>query len=149
VNVTIEGLEELNRRLEKLEDVGKKPILTKALKIRADAVRDAAKSRAPRRTGALAGDIMRGPSFGASLYEAVIQVGTHTVDHGFYQEFGTGSSFQAAAARALGYPGQGSRASRNMPAQPFLIPAVRATESSSIAAIERELQTEIHKAENA
>ncbi len=148
--VSIQGFEELNRRFNALEAVGKKTVLAKALKARAEIIRDAAKSRAPVLTGELKSDIMVGPSFSGDLYRAAVQVGTaNDVFYGYYQEFGTGASFQSAAARALGYPGIRNASSRNMPAQPFLVPAVRATESSSISAMERELQSEIHRAENA
>jgi HK97 gp10 family phage protein len=150
--VTIQGLEDLNRRLKALEDVAKKPVLTKALTARAEIVRDAAKANAPRgKTGKLASNIFVGPrNVGSDLYEAAVEVGTgKDVFYGYFQEFGTGTSFEAAAARALGYPGQSKSKRHNMPSHPFLRPAVDSTVQSSMAALEAVLQHELHKAENA
>ena len=147
--VRIEGLEQLNRRLEALTRVARQPILAKALKARAEIIRDAAKSGAPRSTGALQADIFVGPSIvGGNLYESTVEVGTgKDVFYGYFVHFGTGTSFDAAAARALGYPGRSKSNRRNYPGIPFLTDAVKSTQAASIAAVENVLEQEIRKAE--
>jgi hypothetical protein len=92
-----------------------------------------------------------GPSRVASnIYEAQVEVGTgKDAFYGYWVELGTGASFDAATARALGYPGSSKPTAHNVKPQPFLLPAVKATEVASIAAMEAVLQQEIKKAETA
>lgn len=147
MTLTIQGVEELNRRFNALADVARKEVLASALKVRAEIVRDAARSNAPVRTGRLRSSITIGTKRGTAPFEASIQVGPgKEAFYGYFVEFGTGSSFQAAAARALGYPGHSKSGSPSRKAQPFLIPAVNSTEDASIGALERQLQIAINKA---
>lgn len=148
--VEIQGFQELQKRFKLLEDVGKRKVLTVANKARAQLVRDTAARLAPKgKTGLLAANLQVRQKATSDETEAQTYVATGKDQfYGRHQEFGTGTNFEAAAARALGFRGRSKSNRRNEPAQPFMRPALAATEASGIAAIEQELQRAIHKVEN-
>lgn len=150
MTLKLEGFGQLDRRFTALTAVGQRSVLGKALKARGVLVRDEAKSRAPKgRTGNLSEGIELRQKSETDVSEAVTQVGTGKKEfYGYFVHFGTGRGFDAAAARALGYPGRSRSTRRNVPGIPFLTDAVAATESSGHSAMESVLQKEITKAEN-
>ncbi len=148
--VKIEGLEELQRRFKALEEVGQRKVLAVANKARAQLIRDTAARLAPKDTGLLAANMAVQQKAKSSATEALTVVGTGKDQfYGRHVEFGTGTGFAAAAARALGFKGRSKSKRRNVAPQPFIRPAIDSTEAAGIAAIERELQRAITKAEHA
>src|SRR5688572_14610440 len=140
MTVKIEGLEELQRRFKALEEVGQRKVLAVANKARAQLIRDTAARLAPKDTGLLAANMAVRQKAKSSATEALTEVGTGKGQfYGRLVEFGTGTSFDAAAARALGFAGRSKSKRRNVAPQPFIRPAIESTEAAGIAAIEREL----------
>lgn len=148
--ITLQGFPQLDKRFNQLAAVAKREALAKAVKAGAVIVRDDAAARAPRRTGALAAHMTTKVSADTDISEARAFIGPGKKEfYGHFQEFGTGTFFEAAAARALGYPGRSRSTKRNGRAQPFLRPALESTGPAAIREIERRLEMEIRKAETA
>lgn len=148
--IKIEGIEELTRRFKALEEVGQRKVLAVANKARAQLARDRAAQLAPKDTGLLAANLAVRQKAKSGATEALTDIGTGKGQfYGRHQEFGTGTGFEAAAARALGFKGRSRSNRRNAASQPFIRPAIEQTAAAGIAAIERELQRAITKAENA
>lgn len=147
--VQVEGFQELQKRFKLLEDVGKRKVLTVANKAAAQLIRDTAARNAPKDTGLLAANMAVQQKAKSSETEALTDVGTGKDQfYGRHVEFGTGTSFQAAAARALGFKGRSKSSRRNVAADPFMMPAIQSTEAARVALIEDALQRAIHKVEN-
>ncbi len=146
----LSGFGDLDRRFTNLGAIAQREILSKALKVRAELVRDEARNRAPKgRTGKLAQKMQIRQLQDTDIAVASTKVGNDKAQfYGYFVHFGTGRGFDAAAARALGYPGISRSKRHNQRSRPFLTDAVRATESSSIAAVTAELQKRITMAEN-
>lgn len=148
--VTIHGFPQLEKRFQMLAAVAQRSVLSKAVKAGANLVKEDAASRAPRQTGALAAGITTKVSTDTDISEARVFVGSGKKEfYGYFVEFGTGMFFEAAAARALGYPGRSRSTRTNNPPKAFLRPALASKGPAAIGEIERILGMEIRKAETA
>ncbi|MBY6275380.1 HK97-gp10 family putative phage morphogenesis protein [Symbiobacterium thermophilum] len=92
MNVEVLGDKELQRRFKALEGVGQADILEAVLHAVAEPIRDAASSRAPRRTGKLAENIIV-ETLEKRKDECVVGIGpSKDVWYGIFPELGTSHS---------------------------------------------------------
>lgn len=143
----IQGMDELQKQLRALEYSQQRKVLIDAAKAGGELIRKDAARRAPRETGALAAGIkLKVVGNESDIFEATVSVGSDDKQfYGYFQEFGTGSYFNASGAQSIGMPGLGGKPPSKQ-AQPFLLPAFEANQAQAAIVMREKMIEAVNKA---